>query len=515
MLITDLTQSLTSKTGQTLSLQQVRAEAKNWQVGSLLKAFVVSNTPKEGLTLNIQGQQYRVAPQQNFDRLEVGQRLNLEVLKTGEQPLLKVVQPQAQTREAIQNDGLRRNLPIQKPLGQLLNTLENLSKQSNSKHLSQQIRDLSQRILNMLPDSGKVSTPDGLKQAVRDSGHFLENKLMQLASNPQAADKQSLQQDIKTGLLRLLQAVKSNMPPPSANPPAAKSDLQPRTDPIVYDRTSLQSRQPQSPPQAEQAARTATGSSQDGARQLAAMNKPDLPATNPSTSSQASQSTSASTQQPQANPGRPAVATGAENMATRATASPVAQDSTTHPSSASSGTIESKAAGVNMSTEQTANMATEVRKNIEAGIARIQTNQINSVRHEGGSDRPALFVEIPIRNQQNQVNVMQLQIQRDRADGGPERPPIWSISLAFDLVELGPIRAGMTLVGDKQISINLWAENPDTVELFDAEMDELREGLQNAGLLTGHIGIQQGAPSSTEILKQSPDSSQRLLDIEV
>jgi len=115
MLITDLTQNLTTNQSQTLSLKQIRAEAKNWQVGSLLKAFVVSNTPKEGLTLNIQGQQYKVASQDNLANLQVGQRLNLEVVKEGEQPLLKVVQPQAQTRETIQNEGLKRNLPIQKP----------------------------------------------------------------------------------------------------------------------------------------------------------------------------------------------------------------------------------------------------------------------------------------------------------------------------------------------------------------------------------------------------------------
>lgn len=165
--------------------------------------------------------------------------------------------------------------------------------------------------------------------------------------------------------------------------------------------------------------------------------------------------------------------------------------------------------------EQNNNSVHEIRKNIEAGIARIQTNQINSVRNDGELNRPSLFVEIPIRNQHNQVNVMQLQIQRDRAEGGADRPPIWSISLAFDLVELGPIRAGMTLVGEKQISINLWAERPETVNIFDGEMDELREGLQNAGLVTGHVGIQQGAPSAQEVLGQNKGQSQQLLDIEV
>lgn len=503
MFITDLTQSQT----QTLSLKQIRAEAKNWQVGNLLKAFVVSNTPKEGLTLNIQGQQYRVAPQQNLNNLQVGQRLNLEVMKNGDQPLLKVVQPQVQTREAIQNDGLRRNLPLQKPLGQLLNTLENLSKQVDSKQVNQQIRDISQRILNMLPDSSKVSTPDGLKQAVRDSGHFLENKLMQLATNPQA-DKQSLQQDIKTGLLRLLNVLKNNAPP--SPPPVPLNNQQAvRPEPTVYSKNTLQNsaqqnlqtHNPQRPPSNPASSSTATLSSsqsqtQATARSINALNQPDAP-----TPGQAQSAGKSAPLPPQEanSPRTPQPQMPASNTATQV---PQAN-------------VDTRGSSLQGQIEQMSNMVGDIKKDIEAGIARIQTNQINSVRSDGINDKPALHLELPIRNQQNQVNVMQLNIQRDREAGGPERPSIWSISLAFELVELGPIRAGMTLVGDKQISINIWAENETTVDIFDDKMSILREGLQNAGLVTGHVGIQQGAPSPKEVLGNAAESHQGLVDIEV
>jgi hypothetical protein len=73
----------------------------------------------------------------------------------------------------------------------------------------------------------------------------------------------------------------------------------------------------------------------------------------------------------------------------------------------------------------------------------------------------------------------------------------------------------MTLVGDRQISVNIWAEDEATVAVFDDKMSMLREGLQNAGLITGHVGIQQGAPSENEILAETSPGRQGLVDVEV
>jgi len=145
-------------------------------------------------------------------------------------------------------------------------------------------------------------------------------------------------------------------------------------------------------------------------------------------------------------------------------------------------------------TEQSALRALlDLMRQIDAGMARVQLNQINSLATE---DRPnaGLTLELPVRHGE-QAEVIQLRITRDAQSDAedPDAPGQWCATLAFELETLGAVRARVTVAGEL-VSTDLWAEREATVELFNGHMDTLHNGLVEAGLVVGRLGCQLGTP---------------------
>jgi hypothetical protein len=102
-------------------------------------------------------------------------------------------------------------------------------------------------------------------------------------------------------------------------------------------------------------------------------------------------------------------------------------------------------------------------------------------------------VEIPVRGGNDEsVHVMQLRIEQEREGDGGDVAPLWTVTLNFELEKLGPIRAGITLIGQRHVSVGLWAESEETVALFDEHLSTLHERMAEAGLTVGHLGVRRG-----------------------
>ncbi|WP_445938851.1 flagellar hook-length control protein FliK, partial [Pseudomonas sp.] len=103
----------------------------------------------------------------------------------------------------------------------------------------------------------------------------------------------------------------------------------------------------------------------------------------------------------------------------------------------------------------------------------------------------------PMRNQQELVP-LQVKIQRDESNpqGKPEKKEtLWKVELAFDLDPLGPLQVQAQLAHGR-LSSQLWAERSSTVSLIDAELDNLRQRLNAAGVQVGELACSQGTPPS-------------------
>ena len=144
----------------------------------------------------------------------------------------------------------------------------------------------------------------------------------------------------------------------------------------------------------------------------------------------------------------------------------------------------------------------ELLQQIETAVSRIQAQQLTSVAQTGETHRPNFMFELPVRTE-NGIDLFQFRIERDSQEqDNPDRPASWSISMAFDLQSLGPVRILVTLL-QQQISVTFWAEQTETHYLFKQHATQLHDQLNNAGLNVGRIQCRPGKPEHTDFHSQN------------
>lgn len=373
------------------------AALKSWQVGQILSATVAGVSSTGAVTLRINN---LLLNAQTSLPLQTGQTLKLEVARGGEQPLLKIaLSPSPQD---VQAQALRGALPRQLPLAPLLANLGNLAArlQNTRDPAGKELAQLARQVMDGLAGKGDVSQGAGLKQAVLNSGVFLEAKLASsLAGGPPLPAG-----DLKAGLLRLL------------------AGLQAQTA------------------SSEPSARVATDTS--------------------------------------------AAARDAGHTASSATPPPPLRGGLPQAQASVSTTLT----GAALSTS-----TTEMLRQTEGALARLQLSQIASLPSEQQPQR-LWTLELPVQQDQR-TDLFQLRIEEETSGTARDSATPWSVMLAFDLPSLGPVHARI-LVNGPQVSATLWAEHPSTAALFNAQLEELRTGLQRAGMLVGRIACSEGTPTS-------------------
>ncbi|MFO7604129.1 MAG: flagellar hook-length control protein FliK [Gammaproteobacteria bacterium] len=156
-------------------------------------------------------------------------------------------------------------------------------------------------------------------------------------------------------------------------------------------------------------------------------------------------------------------------------------------------------------------MAEDFLRQVDGALARLQTQQLQALQTEQ-QGRPVWMMEVPVKTEHG-IDLFDLRIQRDGAqqeqtqgdEAEPQEPP-WSMTLAFDLEGLGPIRVKVSLLGDA-ITANFWAELPDTRRLFHEHIEHLRARLNQNGLDVNELSCQCGIPPEPAVYLES-----RLLD---
>ncbi|NJD07688.1 MAG: hypothetical protein FIA97_14495, partial [Methylococcaceae bacterium] len=147
--------------------------------------------------------------------LEAGRSLTLQVMESGDTPKLRIVSPQQAPVESADSQAiqqaLREFLPKRLPAGQLAATLERLlgaAAGESAAKLPQPVRTAVAELARALPQSVRLANAEGLQQAVRDSGLFLEAKLATAA--PGQARELAVA-DLKSRLLVLVDALRKQL----------------------------------------------------------------------------------------------------------------------------------------------------------------------------------------------------------------------------------------------------------------------------------------------------------------
>jgi len=192
-----------------------------WRVGAIVEAIAVRDIASGQLWLNIGNARVpaRIASGDNIGPAN-GERLQLRVLRDHPVLALEALPPDNEESAAV-NDSLRRFLPRQTSPSPLLSNVSVLAKQiavqgnpvaasanpaagAALASLPRPIRVAVEQLWQAIPDTTELETGDGLANAIRRSGTFLEANL----ANVGVADaREVLSRDMKALLIELKQAL--------------------------------------------------------------------------------------------------------------------------------------------------------------------------------------------------------------------------------------------------------------------------------------------------------------------
>lgn len=207
------------------NLAAATAQPQPLRVGQLLQAVVIKQLASNHVllqllpALNRSSSSQPAAPLQlqanTTQPLIVGQQLQLEVSKLGDTPLLKVLS-QTASPDAVLKQALMQNLPRQTGLTPLLANISWIAQPQNSTvPLPQAIQVLAKALLDQLPNRGKIASAEGVKQAFKESGLFMESALRQTV---QGKTTPAPGGDFKSLLLQLLSSIQKESAQTAASP---------------------------------------------------------------------------------------------------------------------------------------------------------------------------------------------------------------------------------------------------------------------------------------------------------
>lgn len=250
-----------SGTTLTLALTGTTAASPQWQAGQVLDARVIEAQRDGTLLLQLEGQGKPIQARSPLP-LAVGQQVKLEVALEANRIVLRLLDKPAE-QPALQQ-AWRTALPRQLPLAAVLQHIARLiqlppatssgttttatataptplppaatapslplpelrpnditprpqpapTPSPTAPPSTERLQNLALELLNRLPEPQRLSTADGLRQAVLNSGLFLEARLAR-------GDTAAVQEDFRVGLLRLLHAVKEQTAAPTTATPRA------------------------------------------------------------------------------------------------------------------------------------------------------------------------------------------------------------------------------------------------------------------------------------------------------
>lgn len=195
------------------TLASVAKRVAAFQVGQVVHATAIG-TPERGTVLLRIG--HETVRAQTAAPLQTGQRLTLEVVSSGPRPMLRPLD--ASSMQDVVANAMRSALPRQTSLPKLLANLLAMTaatQTSTSSKRAQPGGTVPAEVMNLIKATVKgiatteqVSTPRGLKLALRDSGPYLEQRLAQQPTTATKGDEPK--HDLKANLLRLSRALQSS-----------------------------------------------------------------------------------------------------------------------------------------------------------------------------------------------------------------------------------------------------------------------------------------------------------------
>lgn len=400
-----------------------------------------------------------------------GERLALEILR--EQPLAVRLRPDSPSRAELIQAYQRDALP---QINRSLTNFPTLSQIQTPLPMAAPVKQLVSQLLQGLSDKTMLQRPEGLRQALTQSGVFLENQLRHGAGEP------TLRQDLKANLLQLSQALKSAL---------SQSAL-----PRVLDNPALMQKLPT---EVQTALRQLVTTPQD-LRPLPSQVPPALASRGQtpmqlllSLLSGLGSATAPSSVTTAGMPPQPQTLTGVQAFIN-------AREMSQAPAQAAIRAVEWQ-------------ILRDLLREVESASARIQVNQLSMLKDpDNPSNVNVWLFDLPVRDKQ-QLDVLQMRLEQHSAALSDGEEAIWQVQLNLETRNLGPMQARISL-HEQDVKVVLLAEREDSASMLSRHLDDLNRRLDKLGVNVSHLSCRQAA---VQPLTAEPESSipRHLLDISV
>lgn len=398
-----------------------------------------------------------------------GDKLTLEVLR--EQPLAVQLKTASPSRAELIQNYQRQFLPqLNAASSNILSMLNQLKPELLS---TGAVRQGISQLMQGLADRQSLQQADGLRQALTNSGLFLEKRLLQ--DSPQTF----VRQDLKANLLQLAQQLKTELAQPAsrfADNPALQNSLPKQVQ------TALQQL-----------------SQPEALRALPALIQPAL----------ASQGQT---------PGQLLLSLLSAFSANTSQAT-TPQAVTASLMTGVQAFIQAREAMANNAASQTALRALEwqvlreLLREVESVSARIQLNQLTMLRDPDNPSNVNIWLfDLPVKDKQ-QLERLQLRLEQHSPSLTEGDETIWQVQLNLETQNLGPMQARISLYND-DVKVVLLAEREESAALLVNHIEALNQRLAKLGVNVSHLSCRQ-APVHPLQAEAAVLLSDHLLDISV
>jgi hypothetical protein len=389
--------------------------------------------------------------------LSPGQILKLEVVELGAAPELKLLPTETPmtSGSAVIQRTLRQYLPKQQGLAELANSLLQTTERTKGTGaaLPEKLRIAIQGAFDAVPQRIGLVRPEGLRQAIRNSGLFFEAKLAAAADGAKA----SAATDLKGRLLALVDALKDSAPAQAPRPLDIRSHAEQRSPSTLLGKL---------PPSVRTENGWVEGMPSDGAASLTGapeMEPPIPPAT-------------------VYEPETPR--TGSERQG-----KPIMNDQDAGDDAPSDGPLGSQA------------HLKGLLDKAEGALARLILDQLASLPRND-AEQKAWHIQIPFLDGRH-ADAVKLSIAREGRPGSPAEQAYWSVVLELNPPNLGTLHSRITLVG-RRIETYFWSGSESVSNLVRSHLDLLAARLQHAGLEVGRLDTIAGPPPEDHSENRSP-----------
>lgn len=449
------------------------------KVGTILEAMVVSND-KDATVLKVGDQLFQAPP---GAPIKPGQTVTLRIEQLGPPLQLRIQLPQPPA-SALQpfSRNISQLLPQQAELPQLLSNIAHLATTTGPRNaaLPEPLKQALRQLLDSMVTSRQAGNAEGIKQAIRQSGVFLERNLLAAATTPSTTPP--------------LQSEKPPLTAPPQQPPslplANPRDMPPAKS-LQATLARLQALAPDKPAPGKEAAPARTTTTE-----TAITTAPAVTTTAPGDLKAALLRLLTTLQQLQ---------TGLPDTDTNHSDKPIDPSfarTTTPAHNPPAGTLPLRGNLPLATPPGTPTLSDnmplgtiikELQHETQQGLARLHLLQLAGIPTPD-QPNPCWSFELPIRHQ-NSIDLFKLQISEQNEDpaAAPGSTRSWLVRLSFNLESLGEVNAHVRLQAGK-VNANIWTEFPQTAILFNEHLLRLQTRLHEQGLSVGEFNCQVGEP---------------------